>query len=45
MQGDQIVTVNGQDLTTCTQEFAAKVLKVGENDVFALFHKIRGVLI
>lgn len=28
MQGDQIVDVNGQDLTTCTQEFAARVLKV-----------------
>lgn len=28
IQGDQIITVNGQDLTSCTQEFAAKVLKV-----------------
>ena len=28
VQGDQIVDVNGQDLTTCTQEFAARVLKV-----------------
>eukprot|EP00794_Sanderia_malayensis_P008083 gene8083-8948_t len=27
MQGDQIILVNNQDLTTCTQEFAAKVLK------------------
>ena len=37
MQGDQIVTVNGQDLISCTQEFAAKILKVCHKILFVQF--------
>jgi len=43
MQGDQIVTVNGQDLTTCTQEFAAKVLKGLYGHVSLRISRLRSV--